>query len=263
MPKVVQRGLFTTHRGVIVKRSAIAAVVLIVGLTVASNASKGHARAETGTPAVASTSLSAQPVDGSTSSGPVVASYIANPFSPQSSSFYQIGAGSTSTDSSASNATSGTQANADTPSGASVSDGQPTSEPTVPNEANAIKQAAQQFAPKWATYSSSESAPQFVATLPGLAPGAATSISKSISGSWSRRFDQTQAFIGTLSGSVPIVDSYDAAAGTARVSVAVDQEAVGSEDAQNITTRTYHVDLKRYADSDGTPEWGIIDVSGV
>ncbi|BDZ52439.1 hypothetical protein GCM10025867_46800 (plasmid) [Frondihabitans sucicola] len=142
-------------------------------------------------------------------------------------------------------------------SASSTPGGQPTAVPTVPNEANAIRQAAQRFAPQWATYSSGESAADFAKHLPVLAPGAEASITKAAQDSWSSRFTKNSAFIGTLSGAVPIVDSYDPTKGTARVSVSVDQEAVGSEDAQKISPVTYHVDLVRYTDSTGVPQWGV------
>lgn len=255
MAKVVQRGLFSTHRGTIVKRAAFVAVIMVVGLTVASNLAKGPSSSKVSAgPAVVAQAAPTDVAPDGSASDPVVASYVANPFSAQARSYYEIGSGSTLSETDSGNAAPGASGSTDPVS----VDGEPTAAPTVANEANAIKQTAQRFAPDWATYSNSETAAEFVKTLPGLAPGADATITKAIQGTWSSRFTKTSAFLGTLSGSAPIVDSYDATKGTARVSVVVDQEAVGSEDAQQIKPITYQVDLVRYLDSDATPFWGVV-----
>lgn len=236
MAQTIQRGLFATHRGRIVKRSFLGLAALCVGLTLATNAANSGPRQAEAPVVVEAVS----PIGGS--ADPVVVSAVANPFQAEQASYYQVGGA---------------------PEGEVVDPGvvaepveSSASSGPVGNESVQIRQSAQAFAAKWATYSESQGAAAYVAALPGVAPEAADALAAATEADWAGRFDQGSILIGTLTGATPVVRSFDAAAGTARVDVAVDQEALDSLDAQSVKSITVQVDMVRYQ-ADGGAKWGV------
>jgi len=237
MARTIQRGLFTTYRGKLVKRSMITLVIVSVGLTVATNATRGSE------PEVVDVAVAAMPADYGMAADPVVTSSVANPFSAESASFYQVGEAQGPEDSGELDLTE------------LGMEPEPSVTPQV-SESVEIRQVAQTFAAPWATYTQSQDVAGYVGTLPGLAPSAIESFTSVTSDGWAERFAPAGAFIGTLSGETPIVRSHDSVAGTARVDVSVAQEAVGSIDAQSIKPIVVQVDLIRY-EEDGALKWGV------
>lgn len=239
----VQRGIFSTHRGRLVKRGLLTFAAVAVGMFVLNSVVNGGGGTQVSkSDAAAVESIDQYQVDET----PQVASTVANPFRAQSMSFYTSSEGSQSE--SIEQPTDG-------------SNGDTSTTPSSPDETaqNAdsvtVKRTAQSFALAWASWSGASSPEEYVRSLPFVKPGAEATLvaaAKARTGSGS---------VGSLTGASPIVDSYDGTAGKATVEVSVSEGSLDEGGAAK--TVTYTVTLERYLGSDGNQLWGVTSAVAV